>query len=84
MSPVYTYPMRNLIPNLVYSARGDEVVFSMVGGETILKEGVFVKEELTELLKEAKDAALSIGERASQDFYKIRGSNALWMEKGLL
>lgn len=84
MSPVYTYPMRNLIPNLVYSARGDEVVFSMVGGETILKEGVFVKEELTELLEEAKDAALSIGERASQDFYKIRGSNALWMEKGLL
>lgn len=84
MSPVYTYPMRNLIPNLVYSARGNEVDFSMVSGEVILENGQFKKQELTELLHQANQAAESIGKRAADTFYRVNGSNARWMEQGLL
>ena len=38
MLPVYTKPMRNIVPNLVYSARGQEVVLSVVEGRTIMRD----------------------------------------------
>ena len=38
MQPVYTYPMRNIVPNLVYSARGCEVALSAVNGRVIMKD----------------------------------------------
>ena len=38
MLPVYTYPMRNIVPNLVYSARGQEVALSVVNGRVIMKD----------------------------------------------
>jgi len=30
LAPVYTEPMRNIVPNLVYSGRGDEVTLVAV------------------------------------------------------
>ena len=37
MLPVYTYPMRNMVPNLVYSARGPEVSLVAVDGKVIMR-----------------------------------------------
>lgn len=84
MSPVYTYPMRNLVPNLVYSARGSEVDFSMVAGEIILEGGEFKKQELSELLLEANTMAKTIGQAAADSFHRVNGSNAQMMRQGLL
>ena len=84
MSPVFTHPMRNLVPNLVYSARGDEVDFSMVGGDIILREGSFIKDELEELFEELKGVPESIGHRAEAGFNEVAGSNYRWMKEGLL
>ena len=41
MLPVYTYPMRNMVPNLVYSARGAEVSLVAVDGKVIMQDGTF-------------------------------------------
>ena len=38
MLPIYTYPMRNMVPNIVYSARGEEVVLSVVNGKIVMKD----------------------------------------------
>lgn len=84
MSPVYTHPMRNLIPNLVYSARGEEVDFSMVGGEIILREGRFVKGDLQQLFEELRGVPEAIGQRAEAGFNEVAGSNFVWMKKGYL
>ncbi len=84
MSPVYTHPMRNLVPNLVYSARGDEVDFSMVGGDIILRGGSFVDDCMEELFKELRGLPESIGKRAEKSFNKVAGSNFHWMKEGLL
>jgi hypothetical protein len=37
ISPILTAPIRNLVPNLVYSARGDEVDTVIVNGVVIMK-----------------------------------------------
>ena len=53
MMPVYTYPMRNIVPNLVYSARGHEVDLSVVAGKVIMKDRklLYVLQSLSPLLK---------------------------------
>ena len=35
ISPILTAPVRNLVPNLVYSARGDEVSTVIVDGRSV-------------------------------------------------
>src|SRR5262249_35107849 len=39
LTPVHTRPMRNLVPNLVYAARGDEVEHVFVDGQLIVAHG---------------------------------------------
>ena len=36
LNPIYTAPVRNLIPNLVYSARGHEVETVMINGRIVV------------------------------------------------
>ena len=52
MLPVYTKPMRNIVPNLVYSARGDEVALSVVDGRIIYKDGKILAIDEEEYLAE--------------------------------
>ena len=51
MMPVYTYPMRNIVPNLVYSARGREVVLSVVAGKDVYKRQVLVLDGVVPAVK---------------------------------
>lgn len=79
MQPVYTYPMRNIVPNIVYSARGQEVVLAAVDGKVIMRDG-----KITGIDEEAYIKALAkypegIGQRASKEFFDINGTNARFM-----
>ncbi|WP_409227777.1 amidohydrolase family protein [Gudongella sp. SC589] len=84
MSPVYSYPMRNMVPNLVYSARGDEVCLSVVDGEVIYQDGKLVNVDEGEILAEVDEYPDSIGKRASGEFFGINGTNAVFMREGKL
>ncbi|MGM0396036.1 MAG: amidohydrolase family protein [Bacillota bacterium] len=84
MSPVYTYPMRNIVPNLVYSARGDEVCLSVVDGKVIYRDGEFANIDEKEMISELWDYPLSIGRRASEEFFRINGTNAVFMKEDKL
>lgn len=81
MLPVYTDPMRNIVPNLVYSARGEEVAVSVVDGKIIYRDGkvLAVDEEIH--YKEVERYTDGIGERASKEFYEINGTNAQFMKE---
>ncbi len=84
MLPVYTNPMRNIVPNLVYSARGEEVALSVVEGKVILKDGRITMVNEEEYYAEVSKYTDGIGERASKEFWEINGTNAEFMRNDKL
>jgi len=84
MLPVFTHPMRNIVPNLVYSARGDEVSLSVVDGKVIYKDGKILTIDENEILESLSMYTDGIGQRASKEFYEINGTNAKFMVEGKL
>lgn len=81
MLPVYTNPMRNIVPNLVYSARGEEVAISVVDGKIIYRDGKVLAVDEEVHYKEVEMYTDGIGERASKEFYEINGTNAQFMKE---
>ncbi|WP_324824179.1 amidohydrolase family protein [Sinanaerobacter sp. ZZT-01] len=84
MLPVYTYPMRNIVPNLVYSARGQEVALVAVDGNVIMQDGKIKGIEEETYLKDIADYPASIGKRAAKEFFEIYGTNARFMDQDKL
>ena len=84
MSPVYTEPMRNLVPNLVYSASGSEVDTVMVQGKILVEGGRPVTFDLGRAIADMQRVADKIGPLAAPKFWAIHGENAVSMEKGRL
>lgn len=84
MLPVFTYPMRNIVPNLVYSARGEEVDLVAVAGRVIVRNGCLTTVDEQEYLDRVKPLPRSIGERAAKEFFAIDGTNAHFMREGKL
>lgn len=84
MQPVYTYPMRNIVPNLVYSARGNEVDLSVVDGKVIMKDRVLLNVDECASIENVKKYPERIGKAASKEFFEINGTNARFMEEGKL
>ena len=84
MLPVYTYPMRNLVTNFVYSARGEEVTHSVVAGKVIMRDRKICAIDEQEYLDAVKDCPAGIGERASEEFNSIDGINNKYMREGKL
>jgi cytosine/adenosine deaminase-related metal-dependent hydrolase len=84
MAPVYTTPMRNMVPNLVYSARGNEVATVIVDGRILMEEHVPVTFNVQEVVSNAQHHADIIGEKAAPLFNEIHGMNAIYMEEDKL
>jgi Cytosine deaminase and related metal-dependent hydrolases len=84
MLPVYTYPMRNIVPNLVYSARGEEVDVVAVAGRVIVRDGKVTTVDEREYLDVVKPLPEAIGQRAAKEFFAINGTNAQFMQEGKL
>ncbi len=84
MMPVYTHPMRNIVPNLVYSARGDEVALVAVDGKVIYQNSTFTTIDEAECLAAVAAYPEKIGQQATEQFLRIDGTNAQFMRKGLL
>ena len=84
MMPVYTYPMRNIVPNLVYSARGREVVLSVVAGKVIMRDQKLLNVDEQQLIEEVKKYPAEVGKRAAKEFFEIHGTNAQFMEEDKL
>ncbi len=82
--PVHTRPMRNLVPNLVYSARGDEVDTVVVDGRLVVEGGRVLAVDEAEVLAEAQRLAEPIGPAAVADFLRVGGPNAEAMREGRL
>lgn len=84
MTPVYTNPMRNIVPNLVYSANGSEVIYSIIDGKIIMKDKKIIGVDENEIMKECNQVAAEIGAKAADTFWKINGTNAVFMKENKL
>lgn len=84
LAPVHTQPMRNLVPNLVYAARGDEVETVIIDGQIVVADGRLVTASEEEILNEAQRLAESIGPPAEPEFQRLETSNARAMRDGNL
>lgn len=84
MSPVLTYPMRNMVPNLVYSANGSEVDTVMVRGRILVRHHVPQTFDMNAALEALQREAEAVGKRAAPKFFSMHGENAVFMENGQL
>ncbi len=84
MMPIYTHPMRNIVPNLVYSARGCEVDVSVVEGRVIMEHQKVLAVDEIQIMEQMQARAQDLGQRAAEMFEKIHGTNAVFMEEGKL
>lgn len=81
MLPVYTYPMRNIVPNLVYSARGHEVTHSVVNGIVVMRDRKLTRVNEEAILEDISKYPEIIGNKAAGDFFRINGNNAKFMKE---
>lgn len=62
LNPIYTAPIRNIVPNLVYAARGHEVETVMVNGRIVVENHVLLTEDEKTVVAQANRSAARIGE----------------------
>jgi 5-methylthioadenosine/S-adenosylhomocysteine deaminase len=84
MAPVHTRPMRNLVPNLVYSARGEEVETVVIDGQIVVDHGRLMTVSEEDIVADAQRLAAEIGPAAEPEFSRIDNANARAMREGNL
>jgi 5-methylthioadenosine/S-adenosylhomocysteine deaminase len=84
MAPVYSTPMRNLIPNLVYSAQGNEVDTVIAAGKVLVENRKPLTFDLEEIFAEAQKHADIASVAAEKKFWEINGVNAVYMRENKL
>lgn len=82
--PIYTKPIRNIVPNLVYSARGHEVETSIIDGQIIMENREILTIDETIAISEAQKAADQIAIRAEKDILKAESDILTMVNEELL
>lgn len=67
LSPVLLYPIRNIVPNLVYAGSGHEVKTVMVAGEVVVRDGCVLNVDEASIQAEAQDQAKALDRRVAAD-----------------
>lgn len=84
MEPVMTYPMRTIVPNLVYAAKGSEVDLTMVEGRVLYDGKKVLTMDEEEIYEEVEREIEKIGKAAEKAFLATEGVNRRFMEEGKL
>jgi len=84
MTPIISRPVRNIAPNIVYSARGDEVEAAIIDGKVVMKEGRVLTMDEEQVIAEAQRAAEIITSRAAEEFMAAGSLLTEAVKKGLL
>lgn len=84
MMPVYLDPMRNIIPNLVYSARGNEVDTVVINGKIIMEDRIIKTIDVDEVKDEVNRYTTEVGKNSKESFNKINGTNSVFMKENKL
>ena len=81
LSPVIMQPVRNIVPNLVYSAKGSEVELVMVDGRVLVEDFQVLSVDEKQVVRDAQEAAERVCRAAQEPFSKIPESRLHAMMK---
>jgi 5-methylthioadenosine/S-adenosylhomocysteine deaminase len=81
--PTLTQPFATIIPNLVYSSTGYEVLDVIIEGEQILMDGAFV-DEVSGIYRQANEQAQRILDEAGQDWNEANSMMVRYHQLGYL
>ena len=84
LSPVITYPMRNIVPNYVYAARGHEVDTVIAAGKVIVEHRKPQTFQVDEILDDVQRHAEITAEKAVEGFFSVNSEIAGYMRNGQL
>jgi 5-methylthioadenosine/S-adenosylhomocysteine deaminase len=85
LSPVILSPIRNIVPNLVYSARGSEVEMSVIDGQIVMENFRLTTVDEKKVVKEAQEAARRMEPAAAELFAGMKDTPLMrMMERGEL
>jgi len=84
MTPVLSRPVRNIAPNIVYSARGDEVETVIIDGKVVMDNREVLTMDEAKVIEEAQKAAEEVCDAATEDYMKADSHLARMARKGLL
>lgn len=83
LTPIILSPVRNIVPNIIYSADGREVETVIVNGKVIVENHKLVNVDLAEIIAKANEA----GKRFSERMEHFEGLEevplAQWTREGL-
>lgn len=82
--PVLNSPIRNIVPNLVYSARGHEVITTIIDGNIIMEDRKIQTINEKEVIEEAQQVAENIAVRAEDDILNTESDILTMVREGLL
>lgn len=81
LSPVIMQPVRNVVPNLVYSAKGSEVELVMVDGRVLVEDFRVLSVDEKQVVRDAQEAVERVCRAAQEPFSKIPESRLHAMMK---
>ncbi len=84
MMPIITTPVPNVAPNIVYSARGDEIETVIIDGELVVKDHVVLTMDEEKIMEDAQRASTEITTAAAEDYFKADSYLAKAVKAGLL
>ena len=84
MTPVLSRPIRNIAPNIVYSARGDEVETVIIDGKVVMENRMILTMDEAKVIEEAQKAAEEVCNAATEDYMKADSHLARMARRGLL
>lgn len=71
LSPVILSPVRNVVPNLVYSAKGGEVEMVLVDGKVLVEDFQVCTVDEKQVVRDAQQAAKRVADAAQTPFARI-------------
>ena len=84
LCPIVLNPIRNIVPNLVYSAKGSEVEAVIIDGKFIMEDGNILTVDEKQIVIEAHEAAQHIADCAKEDVSKSDTPIVKMMENNYL
>ena len=84
LGPIIKYPIRNIVPNLVYSAKGSEVQTVIIDGKIIVDNFEVLTVDEKQIMRDSMVAAKRVCEAAAPEFFKKNTPLYHMMKEGKL
>ncbi|NVM36779.1 MAG: amidohydrolase family protein [Candidatus Lokiarchaeota archaeon] len=82
--PIINTPFHNILANLVYSSKGNEIDNVIIHGKPILLNNEFVEIDETSIINEVNNRAQEICENASEDWEKSNSKMVEYHKSGFI